>query len=117
MRLLQVHGAIRKRVGLFVLFSPDVLDFSRFKTAPKRRRQPPEGEHVGMFDLVMAVHLLHHEFGIRSDLDASGPARAGQLESVNEGLIFGDVVGRGSDEAKMFGDEFAPAIHRMDAEA
>lgn len=116
-RFLEVHGAIREGVRFFVLFATDVLDLRGFETAAKRRGPAPQNEHVGMLDLVEAVHLLHHEFGIRADLEPSRPPRGREFEGVNEGSIFGHIVRCVSDETEVLGHDLAPGIDGVHTEA
>ena len=50
-----------------------------------------------VFDLVLALHLLHDELRVGDDLELVHAAPQGALEPGDQAAVLGDVVRRGAD--------------------
>lgn len=105
--LPSVYASVCQLVGFVVLVSAHVSDLEQVKGVALHLRGLIQGQQRVAFDLVVPVHLAHHEFAVRKNGHAIGAQLRGEFEALDQGAIFCRVVGGLPDVLAVLGHEFA----------
>ena len=104
---------VREAVGLPVFF-PGNVDDAEFHRAGQLAADPVQRIEPRGAALVLAGHLLDHEFGVRENLQGLGVELEGVLQGFKEGDVFGHVIVLVADPT---GDADATAVRFFDYDA
>ena len=106
-RLPFLYSPICQLIGFFVFLSTQVFDLEFVKSFALHLRGLIERPQRAAFDLVVPVHLAHHEFAVRKNGHAICAELCGEFEALDQGAIFCHIVGGLPDVLAMLSQEFA----------
>src|SRR5579859_5563595 len=102
-----VESLVGEVVGALVLFALDVLDRDVWKRAQQLLRARVQLLQPRLLHAVASVHLLDDQLGIEAHLELVRLPRFDRLETVDEGVVLGFVVGH----------QPQPAVHGLQLHA
>ena len=105
-----IHGLVGEAVGVLVFVAEGVGDLEGFESGDAVSGLLPEGAEVRGVDFVLALDLLHHEFGVGDDAEAGVVVVEGVLEAGEEAGVLGEVVGSYAEELAEFSQQIALVV-------
>src|SRR5262249_40363908 len=92
--------------GFGVLFAIDVVDAEAVEGLRHFPRALEERLEISALHFVSTAHLLDHQFGVGFYAQVTHVVRLGVVESGNESVVLGNVIGRAADVFLQFGGHF-----------
>src|SRR5689334_17041867 len=92
-----IEHPVHQPVGLGVLLAANMADRPALEAAQRLLHLRIQLAHPGVFDFVLALHLLDDELRVADQLQLARSERAGTLDPEQQRPVLGDVVGRPSD--------------------
>ncbi len=100
-----IHRIVGKAVSMLVLVAQGMGDLEAVELRDAAAGLLPQGAKVGGVDLVPALDLLDHQFGVRDDAQAAAAVIEGPLQAAEETGVFSEVVGTVAEELGELGQD------------
>jgi len=100
-----VHGFVGEAVGVLVAAAEGVAHLEFGDLAGELAGFFVKRAEDGAGYLVLALHLLDHQFGVGDDGEVLRVVFDGPLEDAEEAGVFGEVVGLDAEVLAQFGDD------------
>ena len=93
-----VHGFVGKLVGFLVATAKGMAHLKPLELAGEALGFFPQRAEAGTGDLVLTLHLLHHQLGVRDHPQPSCTVLLGPGKNGDKPFVFSEIIGLAAEE-------------------